>query len=134
MILLNYTNQCSRGIISYPPSPSNLILCSWNLNRVCRCDTVNKVISNYLALLQSLASISILTALVHSSRMANNGLWQNNLAIAILCFSPPDNTSFQSLTESKPPYLSITYSSSTDFKIYIKSSSFLPRLIIFFWG
>lgn len=57
-------------MISYnPPNPSNFILYSWNWKSVIRWDTVKSVIFNSLALLYSLASMSMLTAEVHSSKL-----------------------------------------------------------------
>ncbi|KAE9535089.1 hypothetical protein AGLY_008381 [Aphis glycines] len=71
-------------------------------------------------------STSILTALVHSSRRANDGLKMQILAKAILCFSPPDRTSFQSAVASQPPSLCTKWDRWTWARHASKSCSVMP--------
>lgn len=48
---------------------------SWCFQRERRCETVNNVIFSFLQYMYIESSTSTLTALVHSSRIANCGLW-----------------------------------------------------------
>mmetsp|Transcript_3641 Transcript_3641/g.12769 ORF Transcript_3641/g.12769 Transcript_3641/m.12769 type:complete len:98 (-) Transcript_3641:1876-2169(-) len=60
-----------------------------------------KLIPESTRIWYSFSSPSALTALVHSSSTAYFGLWHSSLAMATLCFSPPDRVSSQLTLESR---------------------------------
>jgi len=59
----------------HPPSPSKDKTISWNATNAGRWDIVMHDVPIARTRLQKRSSISIVTALVHSSRIANLGLW-----------------------------------------------------------
>jgi len=86
------------------------------------------VISSSLQIWYSVCSIWRLTADVHSSKMANLGLWYSSRAIASRCFSPRLSSSSQLICVSRAPGRVTRYPSPTRSNMATSSATSLPSL------